>query len=288
MNKLYTFKTSQIFNKDNFPLENLNLKSLRENYWIKINLKKGFINLITLDENLNTILKQSFVINSDIDYLEPNKKYTLELSNDCELSYELLSTSQYYAKNKYITPGVAHSTLCKYEDLFQENNKVLDLGCGSGRNSLYLNLLGCRVSAYDFNINSLSQLNEIVSKNSLQGINIKHYDINTADIESVYDHIVSTVVLMFLNPARIKDIILNMQTHTKLQGTNIIVCAMDSKEYPKPEWFSFGFKAGELQEYYKDWEIILYDESLGKLHRKDIFGNRIELKFVTLIARKPK
>ena len=76
------------------------------------------------------------------------------------------------------------------------------------------------------------------------------YDINAAALTQNYDFIVSTVVLMFLDADRIPAIIRNMQEHTNPGGYHLIVCAMDTEDYPCQMPFSFTFKEGELAEYY--------------------------------------
>ena len=69
--------------------------------------------------------------------------------------------------------------------------KVLDLGCGQGRNSLYLSLLGYDVTSWDHNENSIAFLNETKEKENLN-ISTALYDINSANIQENYDFIVST------------------------------------------------------------------------------------------------
>jgi len=163
--------------------------------------------------------------------------------------------------------------------------KVLDLGCGQGRNSLYLSLKGYDVTSWDHNENSIAFLNETKDKENLN-IKTAVYDINTANIQENYDFILSTVVFMFLNRERIPAIIKNMQEHTNPGGYNLIVAAMSTPEVPCPLPFSFTFSEGELKEYYKDWEFLEYNENMGELHKTDENGNRIKLKFATMLARK--
>ena len=91
---------------------------------------------------------------------------------------------------------------------------------------------------------------------------------------------------MFLNRERIPAIIKNMQEHTNPGGYNLIVAAMSTPEVPCPLPFSFTFSEGELKEYYKDWKFLEYNENMGELHKTDENGNRIKLKFATMLARK--
>lgn len=91
---------------------------------------------------------------------------------------------------------------------------------------------------------------------------------------------------MFLESDRIPHIIRNMQESTADGGYNLIIAAMSTDDYPCPLPFSFTFKEGELKNYYADWEIIKYNEDIGELHKTDVNGNRIKLRFATLLARK--
>ena len=52
--------------------------------------------------------------------------------------------------------------------------------------------------------------------------------------------------------------------------------------------FSFTFKESELANYYQDWELVKYNEDLGHLHKTDSEGNRIQLRFATMLAKKLK
>ena len=163
--------------------------------------------------------------------------------------------------------------------------KVLDLGCGQGRNSLYLSLLGYDVTAWDHNENSLMFLNETKEKENLK-IQTALYNINDANIQENYDFIVSTVVFMFLDRTRVPAIIKNMQSHTNPGGYNLIVAAMSTPEVPCPVPFSFTFAENELKNYYLGWEFLEYNENMGELHKTDENGNRYKMKFVTMLARK--
>ena len=165
--------------------------------------------------------------------------------------------------------------------------KALDLGCGQGRNSLFLAQQGFDVTAIDQNELSLEILQSIVEQEDLD-MPVGLYDINSASIGQAYDFIVSTVVLMFLQADRIPAIVRNMQEHTTVGGYNLIVCAMDTEDYPCSVNFPFTFKEGELADYYKDWELVKYNENPGHLHRRDENGNRIQLRFATMLAKKIK
>jgi tellurite methyltransferase len=164
--------------------------------------------------------------------------------------------------------------------------KTLDLGCGNGRNSVWLAAKGFDVTAWDKNPNSINNLQTIKAAEGLDNLEIAINDLNTLSFDGHYDFILSTVVMMFLEPQTIPRLIANMQRCTVPGGYNLIVAAMDTEDFPCTVGFPFAFKEGELRHYYDGWEILKYNENPGELHRTDASGNRIKLRFATLLARK--
>lgn len=165
--------------------------------------------------------------------------------------------------------------------------KALDLGCGNGRNSLYLAANGFDVTAWDRNNMSIENLRRIAAAEGLDSV--LHSDIvnlDTVKFDGEYDFILSTVVMMFLQPQTIPGLIGNMQRTTCRGGYNLIVAAMDTEDFPCTVGFPFAFRAGELRNYYEGWELVKYNEDVGELHRTDASGNRIKLRFATMLARK--
>ncbi|MCQ4966971.1 tellurite resistance methyltransferase TehB [Atlantibacter hermannii] len=178
--------------------------------------------------------------------------------------------SEVIAAMPYLTPG-----------------RVLDLGCGNGRNSLYLAANGFDVTAWDKNPSSIANIQRIAQAEGLTSIQSDVRDLNTLTFDGEYDFILSTVVMMFLESATIPGLINNMQRCTKSGGYNLIVAAMDTADYPCTVGFPFAFREAELSNYYAGWDIVKYNENPGELHRTDEAGNRIKLRFATLFARKP-
>jgi len=194
------------------------------------------------------------------------------------------SNAQEYFHHKYqLTP--THSEVVAAAELIPAG-RALDLGCGVGRNALYLSLKGFDVTAWDKNADSIARVNEIISLEGLANITADIRDLNQLQLAEQYNFIFSTVVLMFLQPESIPSLINNMKTHTLSGGYNLIVAAMDTPDYPCVMPFPFTFKPGELKNYYEHWEIIKYNEDVGQLHKVDSNGERIKLRFATLLAKK--
>lgn len=178
--------------------------------------------------------------------------------------------SEVVAAMPYLTPG-----------------RVLDLGCGNGRNTLYLAANGFDVTAWDKNPLSIANIKRVAEAEGLNSLHTDVRDLNSLKFDGEYDFILSTVVMMFLEPTTIAGLIDNMQRCTQSGGYNLIVAAMDTKDFPCTVGFPFAFREGELSGYYAGWDVMKYNEEPGELHRTDEAGNRIQLRFATLLARKP-
>lgn len=157
--------------------------------------------------------------------------------------------------------------------------KALDMGCSSGRNALYLSQLGFEVTAIDANPNAIATLQSIIEQENISTIHARIYDINDAALDADYGFIACTVTLMFLDPSRVPAVLADMQKRTLPGGYNLIVCAMDTAEYPCPMNFPFTLKPGELSAIYQGWELLKYNEDPGTMH------NGARLQFATLLAR---
>lgn len=162
-----------------------------------------------------------------------------------------------------------------------EPGKALDMGCGPGRNALYLSQLGFDVTAIDANPGAIGMLQSIVEQEGVDNVEARVYDINQANLGESYDFIACTVTLMFLDPTRVEAVLADMQRCTRAGGHNLIVAAMSTDAYPCPMNFPFTLGTGQLSAAYAGWELLKYNEDLGTMH------NGARLQFATLLARKP-
>ncbi|RTY57899.1 tellurite resistance methyltransferase TehB [Pantoea sp. YU22] len=195
----------------------------------------------------------------------------------------MIKTENYFAETYGLTP--THSeVLAALPHL--NPGKALDLGCGNGRNSLFLSQNGFDVTAWDHNPASLARLEQIVAQEGITNIHTEQRDLNQTRFNGGYTFVLSTVVMMFLQPETIPQLIADMQASTVRDGHNLIVAAMSTDDYPCPLAFPFTFKSGELSHYYRNWHILKYNEHVGQLHKRDEQGNRISCRFATLLAQK--
>ena len=282
--KLIAYKRMPLWTKDTMPEAVQRKHNTKIGTWGKITVLKGKLKFVELTENGEEVASHVFEAGADNPMVQPQAWHRVEaLTDDVEWFLEFYCEPKDYFPKKYNSNPV-HSEVLEAMQ-FLSPGKALDLGCGQGRNALFLAQQGFDVTAVDQNELALEILQSIVEQEDLE-MTVGLYDINSANLKQSYDLIVSTVVLMFLQADRIPSVIRNMQDQTNPGGYNLIVCAMDTEDYPCQVPFSFTFKEGELADYYKDWELIKYNENPGHLHRRDEHGNRIALRFATMLAKK--
>ncbi|MCX8649816.1 SAM-dependent methyltransferase TehB [Gilliamella sp. B2776] len=285
LKNLICYKISSVWYAKSLPQSFHEKHNMQVGTWAKLHILVGSIDLEILTEKGKIQSKHHYDVFHQPAFILPQQWYRIaQVSEDlqCQLSFYCLPED--YTFKKYQMTKT-HSEVLAASKIIPLG-KVLDLGCGSGRNSLYLQLIGFDVTAVDKSELSISNLHQIINDGNLKRLSTKVYDINQANLEGEYDFILSTVVMMFLQPEKIPNIIDNMQKLTKSGGYNLIVSAMSTSDYPCSVGFSFTFKENELRDYYQDWKILKYNENVGELHKTDRHGNRIKLRFATLLAKK--
>lgn len=284
--ELFCYKQMPVWTTDEIPEALLSKHNTAAGTWGCLNVLQGRLNFNEVDEAGNVTATHELTPESDDWIIHPQAwHFIAPQTQDTEIQLSFYCEAADYFNKKY-GMSATHSAVRAAEGIVPVG-KVLDMGCGQGRNALYLGLKGFDVTAVDNNPHAVQNVEELAR---IEELNVRafEYDLNAANIQENFDYMVATVVFMFLMPRYVPDVIANMKEHTNPGGYNLIVSAMDTEDFPCPMPFPFKFGEGELREYYKDWELVEYKEELGSMHAKDEFGNPIQFKFVTMLAKKPE
>ena len=230
--------------------------------WTKLIIIKGKMKFAFLNLENEIIRRYSLNSKSEVELIKPLSVFKITPnSTDLQFNLEFYCSREDYFCNKY-NFNSPHLEVVKATK-FIEPCKTLDLGAGQGKNSLYLSSLDFNITAVDINAKFLQDLADISIKEKLN-LNVFKHDIAEANIKDSYDFIFSTDVFMYLNPTRIQSVIFNIKKQTNQNGFNLIVSALNATKQGCPLTpFPFTFIEGELKEYYKDWRIIKYEESIA-------------------------
>lgn len=153
-----------------------------------------------------------------------------------------------------------NKTVTEFENLFDKNGVILDIGCGDGKNAVYLARQGFEnIDAFDPSEDAIEKLKRISNKEKLK-INAQVKSLQEFNFEKQYDLVLSFGVYHFVPEQEWKSFILKAQQNTKRGGVHIIQMFNDSLP-PTPDiaHYAVGMaKDGELKELYKDWEILQF------------------------------
>lgn len=136
--------------------------------------------------------------------------------------------------------------------------KVIDLGCGDGRNAIPLAQAGFTVTAIDISKAGIRKLNFLSNREEL-AIHCSVADMTRFEFPEEYDLIISHGCLHFIERRHWKEMIEQFMTHTAPFGFNVITVFTDAIPVsPDLAPLCVGlFREGELFEMYSGWETIM-------------------------------
>lgn len=213
------------------------------------------------------------------------------------ISEEFKALLEFYCKpNRYFNKkyglGAVHSDLLYIYKNYLHNCQLtaLDVGCGSGRNLLYLASAGHSITGIDVNESAIEQISKIAQKENLTHVQTVIHDLNQelALKKEYYNFVFSTVSLQFLKTECIPSLLNELQQATMKKGFHYMVFPIKSELYSLPDSFTFLPEKEELYHLYQDsgWSILEYKESAGLLHILDEFGRPLQGLFGNLFAQK--
>lgn len=156
--------------------------------------------------------------------------------------------------------------------------RVLDIGCGEGKDAVFLAKCGYAVTAFDLSEPGLEKARRLAERNRVE-VNFFRGDILDFRPEREYDMIFSSGVFHFLPEGAREEFCESLKTHTAAGGLNVlnvfvkkpfITRAPDATrdEKKRAHW-----RSGELMGYYHDWlfhvcrEVVFDCNSGGTPHR---------------------
>ena len=153
--------------------------------------------------------------------------------------------------------------------------KVLDIGCGEGKDAVFLARCGYDVSAFDISEAGLEKTQRLADKTR---VHVHTFRANMWDyrLDEEYDVLFSSGALNYIKPELRNEIIENYKSHVKANGI-VTLHVFVEKPFitapPEKEENSFHWKSGQLFTYFHDWyidncmEYIFNCNSSGIPHR---------------------
>jgi len=215
--------------------------------------------------------------------LLPQLAAVLHVSIDSLLGYPSQSVTDYdrrYNAEGYYW-GVAPNSLC-YEIMRLrppvKPYKVLDIGCGEGKDAVFLARNGYRVTAFDVSERGLSKATELAAACGVE-VDFFKADVRDFRLETEYDIIFSSGVFHYIPHELRQTVIDNLKANTTTSGIHVINVFVSKPFIPSPpdaetsELSAGNWKSGELFTYYHDWLFYKNDERIfdcnsgGSIHK---------------------
>ena len=140
--------------------------------------------------------------------------------------------------------------------------KVLDIGCGEGKDAVYMAQKGYEVTAFDLTDNGIRKTLKLAAD---RGVKIDAYvdDINTFGTDKMFDIVYSTGTVQYLFDENKKGFFEKIGRITKKNGFVYFNVFVDKPflELP-PDWDieEKMWKSGELFSFFPDWKVHHIDE----------------------------
>lgn len=168
-----------------------------------------------------------------------------------------------YADMGVSTMGGPNHDIVEMAKALSPDSRVLDLGCGEGRNAFYLAAHGFQVKAMDISEHGIKKLSVLAERAGIT-LETEVANLETYKVEGTWDVILCHGVIDYLDNARWRELLTEVKAHTRPGGFNAYTCMLFTDEYPAgPEFIAGGFKHSlaqeELAEFYNDWQMVRHD-----------------------------
>ena len=215
--------------------------------------------------------------------LLPALALALGVSVDRLLGYPAGHDKATYYENAYRNAdgyywGVKPSQMClKVLSLLppEKRLKVLDIGCGEGKDAVFFARCGYDVSAFDISDSGVEKTKRLADDAGVY-VNAFKADINDYRLESDYDILYQVGVFHAIKPELRDEIIANYKSHVNDNGIAAFFAFVEKpfiEPPPEKEEHFYPLKSGQLFTYFHDWfiehceEYIFDCDSSGIAHR---------------------
>ena len=142
--------------------------------------------------------------------------------------------------------------------------KLLDIGCGEGRNAVFFARNGYEVTAFDLSLQGVEKTKHYADEVGVP-IEVFQASLNDFRLKENFDIIFGVGVLHYVLPELRKEVFDNYRTFTNDNGLNVFSVFVRKPFIPRApdaEKTAHKWLSGELFGYYHDWKIEFCEEEI--------------------------
>ncbi|WP_018131517.1 methyltransferase domain-containing protein [Effusibacillus pohliae] len=197
---------------------------------------------------------------------------------------------QLYLRAEYYWGKEPNRLATRFPDLVPENErsgkKLVDLGAGEGRDSVFLAEQGFAVLAVDIAPAGLDKARRLADERNVR-IETLEADVNDLILPELVDVLYSIGTLQYIEPQNRQRQFRHFKQRTAPGGLHVLFAFVEHPDVqPAPDWGQneYLYARDELQSYYRDWETVDTYEFIFDCNSSHIPHRHAAR---VLIARKP-
>lgn len=140
--------------------------------------------------------------------------------------------------------------------------KLLDIGCGEGKDAVFFARNGYKVTAFDIADAGIEKTKRLADKAGVQ-VDVFKADLLDFRLDTPYDILFSNGVLHYINPEIRNELFTNYRQYTVPEGIHVFSVFVKKpfiSPAPEQEPNAHNWISGELFTHYRDWRIRQCEE----------------------------
>jgi len=211
--------------------------------------------------------------------LLPKLAQVLSVSVDKLLGYAAFDSDISYYENDYRKDayfwGVQPSKMClQVLELLPPIRplKLLDIGCGEGKDAVFFARCGYEVSAFDYSEAGIEKTKRLADH---ARVHVHAFRANLWDyrLTEKYDILFSSGAFHYIKPEFRNEIMANYKTYVNESGLvafNVFVDKPFIAPPPEDEKHFYAWQSGQLFTYFHDWHLAIVTEEIFNCHSSGV------------------
>jgi len=142
--------------------------------------------------------------------------------------------------------------------------RMLDAGCGEGRDAIFFAQAGYRVTAFDDSPTGVKKARKRAEALGLE-VHAFQADVNELRLDETYDFILANGIFHYLRPALRGEVISNYKEFTRPGGLHAVLVPVHKPFVvtdPEADAEEQSWLSGEILTHYHDWRIEFFEERI--------------------------